>query len=126
MPWDGQVQVLVCDTVSEQQHAAEYVLTLTATDGFIAGQKPGQALRMESFVPLEQLAPIVRGQAVVRRVSFAFDSHTAFVRQYYQSGAIVSTFISVGASATEERDLPFETIAGFCRPTQPSNAEASQ
>lgn len=125
-PWDNQVQSFVCSTVSSEQVAAEYVLTLTDSDGFIVGQDSGQSLQMESFVPFENLPPVARGQALVRRLSFAVGSQTAFVRQLYQSGAIVSTFISVGANATEERDLPFETIAGFCQLTQPLNAEASQ
>lgn len=125
-PWDGQVQSLVCSTVSSEPVAAEYVLTLTDSDGFIVGQEAGQTLQMEAFAPFEKLPPVSRGQAIVRRLSFAVGSQSAFVRQLYQSGAHVSTFISVGTDATAERDLPFETIAGFCQPTQPKNAEASQ
>ena len=125
-PWDGQVQSLLCNTVSGEQVAAEYVLTLTGSDGFIVGQQPGQALQMDAFVAFEESPPVVRGQAFVRRLSFAVGSQTAFVRQLFQSGEHVSTFISVGSDVTDERDLPFETTAGFCQPARSMNAEAAQ
>jgi hypothetical protein len=125
-PWIGQVQTLVCSTVTSERTMAEYVLTLTDTDGFIVGEEPDQALQMGKFVSFEAMPPVARGQAVVRRLNFPVDSETAFVRQLYRVGEHVSTFINVGKSATSERDLPFETIAGFCEPAETLNSEATQ
>jgi hypothetical protein len=125
-PWDGQLQTFVCSAVTNERAAPEYVLTLTDTDAFIVGQEPGQGLQMASFVAFENLPSVVRGQAVIRRLSFPVGPQVAFVRQLYQAGAHVSTFISVGADVTPERDLPFETLAGFCQIAALTDSEAEQ
>lgn len=125
-PWDGKVQVLICTIVGKERGTEEYVLTLTDEQAFIAGQTPGQAVRMDMFVPLESLPPVGRGQARIRRLQFSAGEQTAFVRQLYQADQLQSTFLSLGTNAREGRDLPFETFAGFCSPTQPSAPEVSK
>lgn len=126
LPWDGEVQVFTCTIVGEERSTEEYVLTLTDAQAFIVGQSPGQAVRMETFVPFESLPLVVRGQATIRRLQLSAGEQTAFVRQLYQADQLQSTFLSLGTNAKEGRDLPFETFAGFCSPTQSSAPEASK
>ena len=126
LPWDGEVQVFRCTIVGDERSTEEYVLTLTNAQALLVGQAPGQAVRMDMFVPFESLAPVVRGKAAIRRLQFSAGEQIVFVRQLYQGGQLQSTFLSLGANAREGRDLPFETFAGFCSPTQPSLPGASQ
>jgi plasmid replication initiation protein len=119
-------EIYLCTLVNERRQIEEYVLTLLAGRGYLVGQKPNQTFQMKAPTAITTLTGFTRAQGKIRRMELNEGDNTVYVRQLFQSDALISTVMTVGSSKRANLDLTQESLNGFCLPNLAKSTEKTQ
>lgn len=119
-------EIYLCTLVNERREIEEYVLTLLAGRGYLVGQKPNQTFQMKAPAAITTLPGFSRAQGKIHRMELSEGDSTVYVRQMFQSDALISTAVTIGSSKRENLDLTQESLNGFCLPNVAKPTEKTQ